>query len=664
MNDLKGTIKSFSLKISERWEKCSRKLELFEQKYEDWLNGDDIQFQISTCSDVQPSTSGTGRGGRPKKIFEESSEKSKKRKVQHVLESTSYGELTFAAEVAVRSAGKRDAANIIKELSTASPERASEIKHLRSTKGDMRVYNPEEALALFVDCKLTTNSYKLMRKRAIGAGHFLYPSYYSIQKAKAECCPSEEFLTITETSAEISLQAIIDLTVTRLVIAQETVFKHLLSANITDFKLISKWGCDGSSGHSRYKQKFSNPNCDDEYLFLFTFVPIKIHPIGDENIYTWQNPRTSSTRICRPIKFMFSKETSELTRSETKLIQNQIDNLKPTKVNVEGTEITVYSQMLLTMVDGKVCNSLTETASSQTCYICGATPKTMNLDSTKQLPEPENYGFGISTLHAWIRTFECLLHISYRLNIKKWQVKTAEEKADMKQRKLDIQNGFKEEMGLIVDRPKPGFGSTNDGNTARRFFKNSQKSAEITGLDENLIKRFSVILQVLSSGYDINTDEFKKYAAETKVLYLTLYPWYYMPVTVHKILVHSADIIECTQLPIGQLSEEAQEARNKDCRRFREFHTQKKSRTSTNKDLLRMLLITSDPIVNSYREVPRKSSGSIPIEVIKLLRCPATPTQPQRVSSDSPDEYDKNDYFVEDTEEDTQSESGSDSDSD
>lgn len=28
-----------------------------------------------------------------------------------------------------------------------------------------------------------------------------------------------------------------------------------------------------------------------------------------------------------------------------------------------------------------------------------------------------------------------------------------------------IQKGFRLQLGLIVDRPKPGYGSTNDGNT-------------------------------------------------------------------------------------------------------------------------------------------------------------------------------------------------------
>ena len=79
-----------------------------------------------------------------------------------------------------------------------------------------------------------------------------------------------------------------------------------------------------------------------------------------------------------------------------------------------------------------------------------------------------------------------------------------------------------------------------------------------------------------------------------------------MPVCMHKIFYHSIDVIKECIFPIGQLSEEAQESRNKDYKRFRLNHTQKSSRTRTNRDLLNMLLITSDPIVDSFRHPPAK----------------------------------------------------------
>lgn len=49
-------------------------------------------------------------------------------------------------------------------------------------------------------------------------------------------------------------------------------------------------------------------------------------------------------------------------------------------------------------------------------------------------------------------------------------------------------------MGLLVDMPKCGFGTTNDGNTARRFFENPELSSNITGVDKQLIYKFGIIL--------------------------------------------------------------------------------------------------------------------------------------------------------------------------
>jgi hypothetical protein len=64
----------------------------------------------------------------------------------------------------------------------------------------------------------------------------------------------------------------------------------------------------------------------------------------------------------------------------------------------------------------------------------------------------------------------------------------------------------------------------------------------------------------------------------TARLNVDTYPWYYMPASVHKILIHGAIIITEAMLPIGQISEEAQESRNKDLKQFREFHARKMSR--------------------------------------------------------------------------------------
>lgn len=66
-------------------------------------------------------------------------------------------------------------------------------------------------------------------------------------------------------------------------------------------------------------------------------------------------------------------------------------------------------------------------------------------------------------------------------------------------RKAMIQNRFRAEMGLLVDMPKQSAGNTNDGNTARRFFRNTEPTAAITGLHFDIIHRFRVILEILTT---------------------------------------------------------------------------------------------------------------------------------------------------------------------
>ena len=96
--------------------------------------------------------------------------------------------------------------------------------------------------------------------------------------------------------------------------------------------------------------------------------------------------------------------------------------------------------------------------------------------------------------------------------------------------------------------------------------------SEVTGVDVELLQRFAVILSALSSTSTIDVAKYHRYAMDTAELYVSLYSWYNMPASVHKILVHGADIIDGLELPIGAYSEEAQEARNKHNRQYRLRH--------------------------------------------------------------------------------------------
>lgn len=131
-------------------------------------------------------------------------------------------------------------------------------------------------------------------------------------------------------------------------------------------------------------------------------------------------------------------------------------------------------------------------------------------------------------------------------------------------------------------------------------------AADATGVNENLIIRFRTILIAINSSRRIDIPKFRSYAYETAKLYIHHYHWYFMPPSVHKVLLHGADLMDCFDLPIGTFSEEAQEARNKDFRNVREFNSRKSSRANTNEDILHWLLISSDPVITSLRTFPRK----------------------------------------------------------
>ena len=64
------------------------------------------------------------------------------------------------------------------------------------------------------------------------------------------------------------------------------------------------------------------------------------------------------------------------------------------------------------------------------------------------------FAYGLSTLHAWIRCFNYILYIAYRILIKKWQIYDC-NKDIVQQTKLDAQEKLKNRMSLLVDIPTP-----------------------------------------------------------------------------------------------------------------------------------------------------------------------------------------------------------------
>ena len=78
---------------------------------------------------------------------------------------------------------------------------------------------------------------------------------------------------------------------------------------------------------------------------------------------------------------------------------------------------------------------------------------------------------------------------------------------------------------------------------------------------------------------------------------------------------------ECIQeevIYVGDLSEEALEARHKNFRSYRANLARKFSREATNRDIFTRLWLTSDPVINSKRR-NRNSSSNHSIKALEFL---------------------------------------------
>lgn len=107
-----------------------------------------------------------------------------------------------------------------------------------------------------------------------------------------------------------------------------------------------------------------------------------------------------------------------------------------------------------------------------------------------------------------------------------------------------------------------------------------------------------VILVALSSNFEIDPEKFQQFCSNLAAKYVEKYEWFHMSVTLHKILSHGSQIIKSSPLPIGMLSEQASESRNKFWRYDREHHTRKLNRKTTVLDLFHRALESSDPFLS------------------------------------------------------------------
>lgn len=405
---VKQTIqKTYLPQFKSKWNQANRTKDRFYKKFDTWLNGFVIFKKIKNVVTA---------AGRPTKKIEESSERSQRRKVADLEKSNklTIAELQSLLERRLCKEGKRDEAAMIGEVLSLG---AHEFRQRLQCQNTVTKFSKDESLALMTDIRLSRYQYNSLREQCLLKNADIFPSYNQIFQAKSECYPS--LMEITEKGAFIKMQQLLDHTVQRLFQIKDVKQKSLETKQ-NKFLLHSKWGCDGASGNSIYKQNFQNSQITDESVFSVSWVPIQL--ISIENEVIWKNPHPSSSNYCRPLFFEFLKETPENVTKVVKDYEAQIKNLTETTVSIaDNHDFSVSHNLSLTMIDGKICQILTNTSSAACCPICKAKPSEMN-DLVKIRRKDLNsdaFKYGLSSLHALIRFMEFILNIAYRLDLKK-----------------------------------------------------------------------------------------------------------------------------------------------------------------------------------------------------------------------------------------------------
>lgn len=138
--------------------------------------------------------------------------------------------------------------------------------------------------------------------------------------------------------------------------------------------------------------------------------------------YSWINPTPQSVRLSRPLRIALEKEDETATIHEFQRLTNEINSLTTHNFEMSNNKrVTVKFQVSKTMFDGKFVNTITGNRATCRCPICLLTTHMFKLDDSFT-PIEENLQYGLGLLHVEIKSFEHLLHLSYKLTIKEWDV--------------------------------------------------------------------------------------------------------------------------------------------------------------------------------------------------------------------------------------------------
>ncbi|CAL4199952.1 unnamed protein product [Meganyctiphanes norvegica] len=623
-------------------------------------------------------TSESGRkkkAGRPKKDWERLSVASK-RKASYILSNQhTVEELLAAAFHGAHKEYRNDVARAIKQCREvlANPPLNNQPKIYKKPA----VWSPNECVNLLIDSNMTQRCYQGLRLSCKAKNADIFPTYRHVGVARLLCYPKT--IQVNQTVAEVPLQSLLNHTAERLLNLKKELIKTIKpEVGRLKLNLSVKWGYDGSTGSTEWRQRFmtdSIRDSNDADLFCTALVPLSLK---NPDTLLWENPTPSNVRFCRPLSIQFGKETPELAFEAQSRVEGQIRDLQPVIVTVDLTEgnkddgfggdddnpegmaeptsasaltkkgpgrppangvkegeevpavtaeVQVFYHVQHTVIEPNTSFGTFGTNSSRdpNCHICLSNPQVISQFEHQIIPNQDAHKYVLSSNHAWVTCFETLLTLSSFLPQESWAGR-ADVNIRMAQRKIDIQKAFRKELGIIVDKPRSGYSvSTAEAASAKKAFAAYEEFSRLTGLDRELIHRFNVILTSMSCEYEAIGQEFGEYCLATADHFASVYRWFQPPTTVHKILYHGEIMLRDYIIPIGMMSEEAQKARNKDSKTFFRRHAKKESKEHVMTEVIKYLMVQGDPVVSEALLEQRKEKQNWKVfddDVVRILSTP------------------------------------------
>jgi hypothetical protein len=425
---LKEKIRITISKYKSKWQEVSRIKERFNTRFQTWLDGD-FGIEEFIVEDLNSSTSSASssamKRGRPSKPFSELSERGKRRIIDSQVVDPKEDSIEKALLLARRTAYHQKEQNMVKVIGHILKNQEISNRMLAQLTDQHGRMSAEEAFGVLIEAGLSKSQYEIIHRESPSR----FPPYNVIGAVKKTCSPPGEFIEETGSKISVKMQALMENTAKRIIKIVDGEIIEYLDANgldSTELVLLSSWGMDGSTGYSQYHQALPEGCKDDSDVFSSTLTPVRLFMHNNQKQIMWFNPMPQSIRFCRPIMLEFIKESKEVILATKKELEKEMCELTPVEVELSnGKTVLVDFDFVLSMIDGKVLTYITGNSSMSNCPICGATPNVMS--SAKKfeegfIPNEEALHYGISPLHAWIRFFECLLHISYRMDVKKWRI--------------------------------------------------------------------------------------------------------------------------------------------------------------------------------------------------------------------------------------------------